>query len=109
VFISGSALPTNTAFLWAISFNGASSYYAINGALTPTTVNPGTAGLTGGMFLGGNNAALGFIGDIAEFVILSSTPSNDDRQKMEGYLAHKWGLDGNLPSGHPYKSAPPEL
>jgi len=30
-----------------------------------------------------------------------------DRQKMEGYLAWKWGLEGSLPANHPYKNAPP--
>lgn len=31
----------------------------------------------------------------------------DEMNKMEGYLAHKWGLAGSLPVGHPYKSAAP--
>jgi hypothetical protein len=29
------------------------------------------------------------------------------REKLEGYLAHKWALTGNLPGGHPYKSVAP--
>jgi hypothetical protein len=29
------------------------------------------------------------------------------RQKMEGYLAHKWSLEGSLPAGHPYKDEAP--
>jgi len=29
------------------------------------------------------------------------------RQKIEGYLAHKWGLEGNLPSDHPFKVSAP--
>ena len=33
--------------------------------------------------------------------------SDADREKAEGYLAHKWGLAGNLPDAHPYKAAPP--
>lgn len=28
-------------------------------------------------------------------------------EKAEGYLAHKWGLTGSLPSSHPYKSTAP--
>ena len=28
-------------------------------------------------------------------------------QKAEGYLAHKWGLTGNLPSDHPFKNISP--
>jgi hypothetical protein len=30
-----------------------------------------------------------------------------DREKAEGYLAHKWGLAASLPSSHPYKDAAP--
>lgn len=48
-------------------------------------------------------------GDIAEFVVLSSIPSEANRQNLEGYLAHKWGLTANLPVGHPYKSSPPTV
>jgi hypothetical protein len=44
--------------------------------------------------------------DIAEIVI-AETKSTDDREKLEGYLAHKWGLTSNLPSTHPYKSSAP--
>jgi hypothetical protein len=34
-----------------------------------------------------------------------ATQSNSD--KIEGYLAHKWGLTGDLPSNHPYKTTAP--
>lgn len=55
--------------------------------------------------------ALGTIGSgmdgyIAETVILSDV-TLATRQKLEGYLAWKWGLVANLPSDHPYKNAPP--
>lgn len=30
-------------------------------------------------------------------------------QKVEGYAAWKWGLEGLLPAGHPYKSAAPTV
>jgi hypothetical protein len=45
----------------------------------------------------------GFIAEIIFFSDLTET------QKIEGYLAHKWGLAGNLPAGHPYKSIGPKL
>jgi hypothetical protein len=44
---------------------------------------------------------------VAEIVVLYSTITTTDRQKLEGYLAHKWGLTANLPSDHPYKVNPP--
>jgi hypothetical protein len=48
-----------------------------------------------------------FNGDIGEIVIYDSALPTENRQKMEGYLAHKWGLEANLPSGHPYKTSAP--
>jgi hypothetical protein len=48
-----------------------------------------------------------WVGYCAELIDLGATPSTTDRQKLEGYLAHKWGLTANLPSDHPYKTAEP--
>ena len=45
--------------------------------------------------------------DISELIVTPTTPSTLDRQKLEGYLAHKWGLTANLPAGHPYKNYGP--
>ena len=46
-----------------------------------------------------------FVHQIYEIVVCPDTLLLTDRQKMEGYLAHKWGLD--LPSGHPHKDNAP--
>ncbi len=35
--------------------------------------------------------------------------TEDTRQKVEGYLAWKWGLVANLDGGHPYKTEPPKV
>ena len=48
-----------------------------------------------------------FEGDIAEFIIVDGVASTSDRQKVEGYLAHKWGTTSALASSHPYKSSQP--
>ncbi|MDB4497657.1 hypothetical protein N9254_09325, partial [Flavobacteriaceae bacterium] len=45
-------------------------------------------------------------GTIAEIIIISDEITSVKRQKIEGYLAHKWGLEGNLPSNHPYATSP---
>jgi len=47
--------------------------------------------------------------DIAEIVMVTGAPSPDIIDNMEGYLAWKWGLEGKLPSGHPYESAAPTV
>jgi len=43
----------------------------------------------------------------AEIVVSSTLLSTENRQKLEGYLAHKWGLTADLPAGHPYKTVGP--
>jgi len=54
-----------------------------------------------------NTIDVPFSGVIYEFVFCPTALSENDRQKVEGYLAHKWGLEANLPSDHPYKSTAP--
>jgi hypothetical protein len=51
---------------------------------------------------------------LCEMIILDHStgavpPSDTNRQQIEGYLAHKWGLEGSLPSGHPYETSPPRI
>ena len=45
----------------------------------------------------------GYVADLVHF----NEADSDNRQKVEGYLAHKFALTGSLSAGHPYKSAPP--
>ena len=37
-------------------------------------------------------------------MIFTSPLSDGEIEKVEGYLAHKWGLDGDLPNDHSYKT-----
>jgi hypothetical protein len=51
-------------------------------------------------------------GRMAEFFSVANIPGTGSTDvstviKAEGYLAHKWGLAGNLPSDHTYKSSAP--
>lgn len=51
-----------------------------------------------------------FQGFLFEAIIyLSDTYDSVEREKIEGYLAHKWGLTSDLPSDHPYKNNPPTV
>lgn len=42
-------------------------------------------------------------------IILTEDVTTTTREKIEGYLAHKWGLAANLDAGHPYKTTPPTI
>ena len=43
----------------------------------------------------------------AEVIVSSTLLSTLNRQKVEGYLAWKWGLTASLSAGHPYKTVGP--
>ena len=48
-----------------------------------------------------------FSGEIAEVLVFDEQINSVSRQKIEGYLAHKWNLSSQLPELHPYADAPP--
>lgn len=52
-----------------------------------------------------NNAEFG--GKLGDVILFSEAISDTDRQTVEGYLAHKWGIASVLPSDHPYKLIAP--
>jgi len=56
---------------------------------------------------GGGTGPIQGIVLVAERVLVSSVITTDTRQRIEGYLAHKWGLTASLPSDHPYKTVGP--
>ena len=86
----------------------------IDGTSEVTTGNNNTGLLN---FAGTNNQmcigkahALGvnyLEGAIGEIIMFNSILSEENRQKLEGYLAWKWGLVSNIPSNHPYKNELP--
>lgn len=95
-------------------------YLYKNGTFMTSTVLVDAAtnfSIANATFIGAHNNASGtgplagmyLNGDIAEVcVTLSSvTLTASSRQKMEGAMAWRWGLQGNLPSDHPYKTARP--
>lgn len=76
------------------------------GRMDPAGCNPALTGFNiGGSGAASNSAVV----DFAEIIVLTSNPSLATSQLIEGYLAWKWGLTANLPSGHPYKSSRPTI
>jgi len=54
-----------------------------------------------GAYYGGQGGFLS--GSISEIILYNAILSDVDREKVEGYLAKKWGLQAILPVGHPGK------
>ena len=79
--------------------DASSGGYTRSGTVTPNRFTIG--GLRRGTFSSAMHVK------VHEFIVLTADPSTEDRQKIEGYLAWKWGLEANLPSGHPYENAAP--
>ncbi|MFN8962045.1 MAG: Ig-like domain-containing protein, partial [Betaproteobacteria bacterium] len=79
----------------------------LNGEQTTGTTSP-TAMNANQMLIGGSPAGVDseLFGDIGE-IFITTALATIDQQRVEGYLAWKWGLVGNLPAGHPFKGAPP--
>jgi hypothetical protein len=44
---------------------------------------------------------------IGELYLFTSNITAASYTRVEGYIAWKWGLQGSLAAGHPYKTAPP--
>ena len=45
--------------------------------------------------------------DLAELIVFSIPLHDSEREKVEGYIAHKFNLTALLPSSHPYKNTVP--
>lgn len=100
------------------NFGSGSNIYSLDSSNAQARVN-GTVAVTGTsatltypnsvpFALGENGGGFERMnGTFAEVVAVSSAPSTDTRERIEGYLAHKWGLTAGLPAGHPYKTTAP--
>lgn len=104
--ITGGAFPLGNWRLFEVVFNGASSYIRYSGGnslAVAGSIGTGSFDVLNLFGYQGREPS----GSMAESVICSSLLSTSDRQKLEGYFAHKWGLDASLPAGHPYKTTGP--
>jgi len=94
-------------FLWNSS-SGATSVVQDGGTATTGTLPTGSKPGSSQYFIGyPTTSGSSLTGAISELVVYSSVVTGTQRQEIEGYLACKWNLQSNLPSGHPYRSSCP--
>ena len=87
--------------------DGSTVGVSLNGESATTAANGDDAATITDWMLGSFNGIGSFLkGYIAEVVVVNNYNS-DDFSRIQGYLAWKWGLNGDLDAGHPYKYAPP--
>lgn len=88
-------------------------HHYLDGTEDINTTFGGSIGSSYNYMIGGFNdegtihTASKYGGLMGEIIITDNMMSDSDRQKLEGYLAHKWGHTGSLPVDHPYKSSAP--
>lgn len=94
-----------------------------NGSTNDTNAQSGGLPITNEMFvvtaaspqtgqwrlLGNSSSWSNWDGGLGELIFTDGTEGLDVQQKIEGYLAWKWGIEGRLPSYHPYKLAAPDV
>jgi hypothetical protein len=101
VFSSVSTTTSNTNTIWV---NGTQAY-TVSEAIS---ISSGTL-----IYLGyGVNSPIlslskGYNGYIFEYLIYPYAVSEAEQQKLEGYLAWKWGIQGSLAATHPYYLSAP--
>ena len=96
IFANGSSVTldlSNASLTTTANVSPASIGYTTTNNLVFAAINEGTA----------ISPALKY----SEIICRNVVSSTLDRQRIEGYLAHKWGLTANLPSDHPYKTVGP--
>ena len=87
-------------------YSGSTRYSSINGGQYFTTQSFSatlpvwTNANIGSGFLSSTYA---YIGNIHEILFFNSTLSTSNCERVEGYLAWKWGVVANLPNTHPFK------
>lgn len=103
--------PTNSADfgIVAVDYNASLSSAWANGSPLSMVSTTGGSTLTSTTYNLGSYAGAGFEGDftVKEWVFVTGTIEAGTKDKLEGYLAWKWGLEGDLPTDHRYKDAPP--
>jgi hypothetical protein len=97
-----SATMSNGSSMFFQQYNTASSA-SVSGTVTQT-INTTAAPIS----VGQSSGATEFInGPIGEILYYHQVLTPFDRQKVEGYLAWKWGIQSNLPLIHPFRSTIP--
>lgn len=98
----------NVPFLICALYDGTNKSLFINSVGT-SNASVGTFNISnyqiGSSFT--EEATLNYGGFIGEEIVFSNALTTTQRQQVEGYLAWKWGLQTQLPSGHPNRYMPP--
>jgi hypothetical protein len=86
-------------------YDGTNVITYLNGVGGTASASSGTFGITQYLLTNATStysAFLGTVGVMSEMITYSTALTTVQRQRVEGYLAWKWGLQTTLPNNHPY-------
>lgn len=113
-YTAASAVTLGVPFIAETVFDGANQIQVVNGTQTNTRAftanfNIARSGIGFQAYQGVGSTTGRWDGTINEVLVYNRALSTQDRQTVEGYLAWKYGLQGNLPITHPYKYSNPSI
>lgn len=114
-FLISTSISTNTRNMVCdnVVYNGTAGNFTRNGFLNGSAFSTTSSTVTtlnlqsSAVGIGTTGVGQTFVGSINEVLYYNSTITTLQRQNIEGYLAWKWGLQGSLPSNHPFNKFPP--
>jgi hypothetical protein len=113
--MTGGTVTQNTPFLYGVTYiSGGNSFIYLNGSQTGSNTTAAAISGTGTVMLGAyriNSITDEFYnGRMNEVLVYNQVLSTSQRQRIEGYLAEKWGLRGSLGGlNHPSRFGPPVI
>lgn len=119
----GQASATERAEVWVMAlgmtdyiartiemFADGASDVSLTGQFTGSSNTSNTDALRARLGSATSASPSGFMnGKIAAVLLGVGLPGTTEIDKLFGYYAHHFGLAGNLPGGHPYKTSPPTI
>lgn len=109
---AAAAITYSTMYVTSVVYDGTSNILNLNGStIVSRAYNTGftisRSGIGFQAFSEVSGSADRHDGAINEVILYNSNITPFDTQKVEGYLAWKWGLQGTLPASHPFVSTLP--
>jgi hypothetical protein len=97
-------------FLAATVFDGSMNTLFLNGTAATSVESSGDFNADNMVICNRwdfGESSIGWKGTFGEAIICNANLSASDRQKVEGYLAHRWGMAARLAAAHPHRTNSP--
>ena len=109
--LTSTTIPYSTLFLFGVVLTGTQFFHVLDG-VDQSSVSL-TTGLGSVYFVTSadkhayTDEVTLFVGTMGERLVVDAFTPTPTRRKIEGYLAHRWGIASRLPASHPYRKSPP--